>query len=77
MKEFIFDKITKILSMLVKISDFLRLWNAVQICPMAVYKKELIFDIVTNAFSMFVVRLHGAVQLGLMAVIKKEKNYFN
>ena len=38
------------------------------------YKKELYFDRVTNAFSMFVrifdsLRLRSAVQLGLMAVI--------
>ena len=33
------------------------------------YMKELYFDRVTNAFSMFVVRLRSAVQLGLMAVI--------
>ena len=43
---------------------------------MTVYKKELIFDRVTNALSMFVkisdfLRRCNAVQPGLMAVIKK------
>ena len=33
------------------------------------YKKELIFDIVTNALFMFVVRRWNAVQICLMAVI--------
>ena len=43
--------------------------NAVEICLMTVYKKELYFDIVTNDFSMFVERYRSAVKLGLMAVI--------
>ncbi len=40
-------------------------------CHEAVYKKELIFDSVTDALSMFVERRCNAVQIRLMAVIKK------
>ncbi len=62
-KERIF-KVTNALFILVK-----RHRSAVEICLMAVYKKELYFDIVTNDFSMFVERYRSAVKLGLMAVI--------
>ncbi len=49
---------------------------SLQICLMAVYKKELTFDKVTNALFMFVrifdsLRHISAVELGLMAVIRK------
>ncbi len=40
---------------------------------MAVYKKELTSDKVTNTLSMFVERHSNAVQIRLMAVIKKEQ----
>ena len=51
----------------------MRLYESPRINLMAVfYKKELIFDRVTNAFSMLVVRRWNVVQIRLMAVYKKE-----
>ena len=40
------------------------------------YKKELIFDKVTDALFMFVVKQNSAVQIGLMAVIKSQLGNF-
>ncbi len=51
MKELIFDKATDAFFMFVKISDFLRLCNAVETGLMAVYKKISVKQGVTFIFS--------------------------